>query len=139
MGLTKYFNMIIVILHEVRFYFYYVNIDILICFFSICHLILFLLFFVCYWVILHYFFFGLCNYFWGINQIWLKTWFWLQKYTQTWIKCKSNAKALWNYSQPLVTKQKNRTHFYEYIPAKSSESSEILSSLLDDVHGSRLV
>ncbi|KAF2576099.1 hypothetical protein F2Q70_00005958 [Brassica cretica] len=29
-------------------------------------------------------------------------------------------------SQPLVTKQKNRGHFYEYSPSKSSESSEML-------------
>ncbi|WZZ00899.1 hypothetical protein YC2023_073227 [Brassica napus] len=28
--------------------------------------------------------------------------------------------------QPLVTKQKNRSHFYEYSPSKSSESSEML-------------
>ncbi|WZZ17827.1 hypothetical protein YC2023_110916 [Brassica napus] len=29
-------------------------------------------------------------------------------------------------AQPLVTKQKNRSHFYEYSPSKSSESSEML-------------
>ncbi|WZY75360.1 hypothetical protein YC2023_021744 [Brassica napus] len=29
-------------------------------------------------------------------------------------------------AQPLVTKQKNRSHFYEYSPSKSSESSELL-------------
>ena len=39
---------------------------------------------------------------------------------------KTNLKALWNYNQPLMTKQKNRIHFYEYNPGKSSESSEIL-------------
>ena len=61
---------------------------------------------------------------------------WLQKYTQTWIKCKSNPKVLRNYSQPFVNKQKDRTHVYEYNPAKSSE---ILLSLLDNVHESRLV
>ncbi|KAF3557487.1 hypothetical protein F2Q69_00014812 [Brassica cretica] len=30
------------------------------------------------------------------------------------------------FAQPLVTKQKNRSHFYEYSPSKSSESSEML-------------
>ncbi|WZZ32910.1 hypothetical protein YC2023_016311 [Brassica napus] len=29
-------------------------------------------------------------------------------------------------AQPLVIKQKNRSHFYEYSPSKSSESSEML-------------
>ncbi|WZY87862.1 hypothetical protein YC2023_044597 [Brassica napus] len=29
-------------------------------------------------------------------------------------------------AQPLVTKQKNRSHFYEYSPSKSSELSEML-------------
>ncbi|WZY81253.1 hypothetical protein YC2023_027637 [Brassica napus] len=29
-------------------------------------------------------------------------------------------------AQSLVTKQKNRSHFYEYSPSKSSESSELL-------------
>ncbi|WZZ63951.1 hypothetical protein YC2023_075321 [Brassica napus] len=29
-------------------------------------------------------------------------------------------------AQPLVTKQKNRSHFYEYSTSKSSESSEML-------------
>ncbi|WZZ72193.1 hypothetical protein YC2023_083563 [Brassica napus] len=51
-------------------------------------------------------------------------------------------------TQPLVTKQKNRSHFYEYSPSKSSESSEMLEVVwttessgeeikTDDLHVSR--
>ncbi|KAF2593655.1 hypothetical protein F2Q70_00042638 [Brassica cretica] len=62
----------------------------------------------------------------------------VQGYIELGFKRELELKKAYALDQPLVTKQKNRTHFYEYIPAKSSESSEILLSLLDDVHGSRL-
>ncbi|WZY97816.1 hypothetical protein YC2023_070145 [Brassica napus] len=50
-------------------------------------------------------------------------------------------------TQPLVTKQKNRSHFYEYSPSKSSESSELLEVVqttevsvgVDDLYFSRLL